>query len=79
MSVDPTKENAAPFDAAWNPQYALFRKFMQNANADSGYSILPLPAVSARQNNPDSIGLLAQESRDIIGFHTVLFQSPYRV
>jgi hypothetical protein len=35
--VDATKENAAPFDAAWNPQYALFRKFMQNTSDDSEY------------------------------------------
>ncbi|AMP01793.1 hypothetical protein CAter282_4026 [Collimonas arenae] len=32
-----TKENAAPCDAAWNPQYALFRKFMQKPVIDTGY------------------------------------------
>ncbi|GAC1329694.1 MAG: hypothetical protein NVSMB28_26750 [Collimonas sp.] len=53
MHVDATKENAAPFDAAWKPQYALFRKFMQSADADSGYLIPPLiPAISAGRNNP---------------------------
>jgi hypothetical protein len=36
-----TKENAAPVDAAWNPQYALFRKFMQKARDDSGYQHPP--------------------------------------
>ncbi|HWW04127.1 hypothetical protein [Collimonas sp.] len=39
--VDATKENAAPFDAAWNPQYALFRKFMQKTGADSEYKNSP--------------------------------------
>jgi hypothetical protein len=41
MLADATKENAAPFDAALNPQYALFRNFMQNAGDDSGYQHPP--------------------------------------
>jgi len=42
-----TKENAAPYDAAWNPQYALFRTFMQNPAIDTGYIKRPVAPAGA--------------------------------